>query len=79
MKPFFWRKLSEDHWEPEYVAPAEMYLDVIPVDGTVEDFLNDPDSILFIDKRRWDEFAPSLTGHVILWDDSYIVFSNDMY
>ncbi|WP_196811907.1 ArnT family glycosyltransferase [Butyrivibrio sp. VCB2001] len=69
----------EDHWEPEYVAPAEMYLDVIPVDGTVEDFLNDPDAILFIDKRRWDEFSPILAGHVILWDDSYIVFSNDMY
>lgn len=69
----------EDHWEPEYVAPAEMYLDVIPVDGTVEDFLNDPDAILFIDKRRWDEFGPILAGHVILWDDSYIVFSNAMY
>jgi heme/copper-type cytochrome/quinol oxidase subunit 2 len=69
----------EGHWEPEYVAPAEMYMDVIPVDGTVDHFLNDPDSILVLDKRRWEEFAPILTGHVILEDNSYLIFSHDMY
>ncbi|WP_029322061.1 ArnT family glycosyltransferase [Butyrivibrio sp. AE3004] len=72
-------KKVSDHWEPEYVAPAEMYLDVIPVDGTVDNFLSDPDSILIIDKDLWDDYAGVLTGHVILHDNSYLIFSNDMY
>ncbi|WP_026511555.1 ArnT family glycosyltransferase [Butyrivibrio sp. LC3010] len=72
-------KAVSDHWEPEYVAPAEMYLDVIPVDGTVENFLSDPDSILIIDKDLWEDYADVLTGHVILHDNSYLIFSNEMY
>ena len=72
-------KSVEDHWEPEYVAPAEMYCDLIAVDGTVENFLSDPNSILIIDKDRWDEFSPVLSGYVILQDNSYFIFSHDRY
>ena len=72
-------KDEDGHWEPEYVAPAEMYCDLLPVDGTIDDFLNDPDSILILDKTLWDEYAPILTGHVILLDNSYLIFTNDMY
>ncbi len=72
-------KSVEDHWEPEYVAPAEMYCDLIAVDGTVDNFLSDPNSILIIDKDRWDEFSSALSGHVILQDKSYFIFSHDMY
>ncbi|RKM57913.1 hypothetical protein D6855_12755 [Butyrivibrio sp. CB08] len=70
---------NEDHWEPEYVAPAEMYPDLMPVDGTVDNFLSDPDSIIIVDKDRWDEFAGDLSGHVILFDGSYLILSSDMY
>lgn len=70
---------EQGHWEPEYVAPAEMYCDLIPVDGGVDSFLNDPDSILILDKNLWDDYSDVLTGHVILLDDSYLVFSSDMY
>ncbi len=69
----------EDHWEPDYVAPAEMYLDVIPVDGSVENFLSDPESILILDKDLWDEYSSVLTGHVILQDNSYLIISSEMY
>ena len=68
-----------DHWEPEYVAPAEMYLDLMPVDGMLGDFLHDPDAILILDKKRWDDYAEVLTGHVILYDNEYMFFTNDMY
>ncbi len=76
-----WTVLEEDdgHWEPEYVAPAEMYCDLEPVDGTIDDFLNDQGSILILDKNLWDEYAPVLIGHVILYDNSYLIFSSDMY
>ena len=70
---------NEGHWEPEFVAPAELYVDLIPVDGNLENFLGDPDAILILDKHRWDEFADVLTGHVILYDNSYLIFTNDMY
>ncbi|WP_026662631.1 ArnT family glycosyltransferase [Butyrivibrio proteoclasticus] len=76
---FLVNESNDGHWEPEYVAPAEMYLDVIPVDGGADNFLNDPDSILILDKDRWDEFSGVLTGHVILQDSSYLIFSCDMY
>ena len=68
-----------DHWEPEYVAPAELYADLMPVDGTVDNFLSDPDSILIIDKDKWDEYSDLIAGHVILYDNSYFVFSSEMY
>ena len=68
-----------DHWEPEYVAPAEMFPDLMPVDGTVENFLTDPDSILIIDSDKWDEYSGLIAGHVVLYDNSYLVFSSDMY
>ena len=70
---------ESDHWDPEYVAPAEMYADLVPVDGTVDNFLSDPDSILILDKDLWDEYSSVLTGHVILYDNSYLIFSNEMY
>ena len=76
-----WRVNYDDpaHWEPEYVAPAEMYADLICVEGTIDNFLSDPESILIIDKNKWDEYSDVLTGHVILHDNSYLIFSNDMY
>ena len=70
---------ESDHWDPEYVAPAEMYADLVPVDGTVDNFLSDPESILILDKDLWDEYSSVLTGHVILYDNSYLIFSNEMY
>lgn len=70
---------NEDHWEPEYVAPAEMYPDLMPVDGNVDNFLSDPNSIIIVDKDRWDEFSGVLSGHVILLDGSYLIMSSDMY
>ena len=71
--------LVTDHWEPQYVAPAEMYVDLVPIDGTVDSFLNDKDSIIIVDKELWDEYSSVLTGHVILYDNSYLIFSNEMY
>ncbi|MBQ9334749.1 MAG: glycosyltransferase family 39 protein [Lachnospiraceae bacterium] len=70
---------DEGHWTPEYVAPAEMYCDLLPVDGTVDNFINDPDAILILDKSRWDEYSYVLAGHVILQDMSYLIFSSDYY
>ncbi|WP_035765331.1 ArnT family glycosyltransferase [Butyrivibrio sp. NC2002] len=67
------------HWEPEYVAPAEMYGNLICVEGTIDNFLADPHSILILDKNKWDEYSQILTGHVILHDNSYLIFSSDMY
>lgn len=70
---------NTDHWEPEYVAPAEMYLDLIPVDGEVDNFLSDDNAIIIVDKDKWDEYAAVLSGYVILHDDSYLIFSSDRY
>lgn len=76
-----WKISYEDpaHWEPEYVAPAEMYADLVCVEGTIDNFLSDQNSILILDEDKWEEYSQLLTGHVILHDDSYLIFSNDMY
>jgi len=70
---------NSNHWEPQYVAPAEMYSDLMPVDGSIDNFLSDPDSILILDKKLWDDYSEVLTGHVILYDNTYLIFSNEMY
>ena len=70
---------KQGHWEPEYVAPAEMYCDFLPVDGTVENFLHDEGSLIIVDKDLWDQYSADLAGHVILSDNSYLIFSSDMY
>ncbi|WP_026529142.1 ArnT family glycosyltransferase [Butyrivibrio sp. VCD2006] len=70
---------GQGHWECEYVAPAEMYCDFIAVDGTIDNFLSDEGSLIIVDKDLWDTYAKQLTGHVILQDDSYLIFSSDMY
>ncbi len=70
---------EQGHWEPEYVAPAEMYCDFLPVDGTVDNFLSDTGSIIIVDKDLWDDYAGVLSGHVILQDNSYLIFSTDTY
>lgn len=69
---------NAEHWEAEYVAPAEMYLDLIPVDGNIDNFLSDPNALLILDKDLWDEYSGVLTGHVILNDSSYLVLSSDL-
>lgn len=70
---------QQGHWEPEYVAPAEMYCDFIPVDGTVDNYLNDEGSLIIVDKDLWDDYSAVLSGHVILQDNSYLIFSTDTY
>ncbi len=72
-------KSKVGHWEPEYVAPAEMYVNLVPVEGTVDNFLSDPDSILILDKDLWEEYSELLAGHIILQDNSYLIFSTKMY
>jgi hypothetical protein len=66
-------------WECEYVAPAEMYCDFTAVDGGLENFLSDDGALIIVDKDIWDDYSSELTGHVILQDDSYLIFSSDMY
>ena len=70
---------KQGQWECEYVAPAEMYCDFTAVDGTVENFLNDDGSLIIVDKDLWDNYSAQLTGHVILQDNSYLIFSSDTY
>ncbi|WP_026498166.1 ArnT family glycosyltransferase [Butyrivibrio sp. WCD2001] len=70
---------KQGHWECEYVAPAEMYCDFVAVDGTLDNFLSDDGSLIIVDKDLWDKYSSDLTGHVILQDNSYLIFSTDMY
>ena len=70
---------KQGEWECEYVAPAEMYCDFTAVDGTVDNFLNDEGSLIIVDKDLWDNYSSVLTGHVILQDNSYLIFSTDTY
>ena len=70
---------AQGHWECEYVAPAELYCDFTAVDGGVENFLSDEGSLIIVDKDIWDDYSSKLAGHVILQDDSYLIFSSDKY
>ncbi len=70
---------KQGHWEPKFVAPAEMYCDLVPVDGTVEDFLAENNAILVMDKYYWDEYAPVLSGHVILSENDYLILCSETY
>lgn len=70
-----------DIWEHDNIFYAYATLDLLCCDGGVEGFLADEDSdaLLILDKTLWEEYAPVLTGHVILEDNTYLVFSKALY
>ena len=72
---------APNYWEHDYMFYAVTTLDVICKDGGVSAFLetDDMEAILFLSKDLWDEYAPVLTGYVILEDSGYLVFSKDRY
>lgn len=72
---------SRQRWEHDYMFYAMSTLDVLCVDGGVEAFLNttDQDALLILDKALWEEYASVLTGHVILEDSGYLIFSKEKY
>ena len=72
---------NQNQWQHDFAFYADTFLDVICVDGGVEAFLNTDDSeaILVLDKALWEEFAPVLTGYVIMEDNSYFVFNKHRY
>ena len=72
---------ERNRWEHNYMFYAVTILDAICKDGGVDAFLetDDKDAILVLDKRLWDEYAPVLTGYVILEDNDYLVFSKAKY
>ena len=72
---------SAERWEHDYMLYAMITLDTICKDGGVEAFLatDDMDAILFLSKDLWEQYAPVLTGYVIIEDSGYLVFSKHRY
>jgi 4-amino-4-deoxy-L-arabinose transferase-like glycosyltransferase len=70
---------AQGNWENDYVFYAETTNDFICCDGGVAAFLKNQDGLLLLDKDLWDTYSDQLTGHVILEDDSYLIFSTQMY
>ena len=73
--------LDRNRWQHEDMFCAMCALDVICKDGGAVLFLesDDPNVLLVLDKSLWDEYAPVLTGYVILEDNGYIVFCKQKY
>jgi 4-amino-4-deoxy-L-arabinose transferase-like glycosyltransferase len=69
------------NWHDDYLAMAEVYLDIKAVDGGVEGFLADPDPdcILLLDSKIWDKYADVLTGHVMPENSGFIILTKDYY
>ena len=70
---------NRGHWELDYVflGEANAYLNCL--DGGVEGFLEDEDSILILDGELWDQYAAQLTGYVFLEQNTFYVLSHDRY
>ncbi|MBR5579149.1 MAG: glycosyltransferase family 39 protein [Lachnospiraceae bacterium] len=68
-------------WEHDAMFYGVTILDLICKDGGVQAFLETEDktAVLILDKDLWETYAPVLTGHVILQDSSYIMFSKRKY
>ena len=68
-------------WEHDYMFYAVTILDLICRDGGVKAFLetDDREAVLILDKNLWETYAPVLTGHVILEDSTYVMFSKRRY
>ncbi len=67
------------HWELEYLFYGEAIADFECLDGGVEGFLNDEDSLIVLDSSLWDEYADVLTGYVFLEQNDFFVLSHDRY
>ena len=72
---------ESSRWEHDYMFYAMAALDVLCVDGGVDAFLgtDDMEALLILDKQLWEEYAPVLTGYVILYDSDFLVFSKHKY
>ena len=72
---------EQNRWEHDYMFYAVTTLDVRCMDGGAPAFLetDDREAILLLDKTLWEEYAPVLTGYVILEDSGFLVFSKDKY
>ena len=67
------------HWELDFVFCGNTIGGLECVDGGVEGFLADEDSLLVMDSELWDEYAGVLTGYVFLEQNTYYVLSHDRY
>ncbi len=67
------------HWELEYVFYAESMADWKCMEGGVEGFLSNPDSLLVLDSELWDEYEDELTGYVFLEMNEFFVMCHDRY
>ncbi|MCR5670842.1 MAG: hypothetical protein K6G10_07545, partial [Butyrivibrio sp.] len=70
---------GRDHWELEFLFYGEAIADLTCVDGGVEGFLADEDSLMVIDGSLWDEYADVLTGYVFLEQNTFYVLSHERY
>ncbi len=70
---------DQGHWELDYVFLAEAHANLQCLDGGVNGFLADEDSILILDSELWDRYAGELTGYVFLEQNSFYVMSHERY
>ena len=67
------------HWELDYVFTCNTKGNLNCLDGGVEGFLADEDSLLVLDSELWDQYASVLTGYVFLEQNTFYVLSHDRY
>ena len=67
------------HWELDYIFYCDTITGFDCVDGGVEAFLEDEDSLLILDGELWDQYADVLTGHVFLELNTFYIMNHDWY
>ena len=70
---------NRGHWELNFLFTGDVNGGLNCVDGGVEGFLSDENSLLVMDSELWGEYADVLTGYVFLEQNSYYVLSHDRY
>ncbi len=70
---------NRGHWELDFVFLGNANAGLECVDGGVEGFLADENSLLVLDSNLWSEYSNVLTGYVFLEQNSYYVLSHDRY
>lgn len=67
------------HWEQTFMFYGETIGGFYCVEGGVEGFLADEDSLLVLDGELWEEYADVLTGYVFLEQNTYYILNHDRY
>lgn len=64
------------HWENPFTFYGEATAHWYCIEGGVDGFLSDDESLLVMDKELWDEYADILTGYTVSEQDTYYIFSH---